>query len=42
MEVGGAAGTAGSIAADGRLPLERDDESPVLVGSGEVQAQQLD
>jgi biotin-(acetyl-CoA carboxylase) ligase len=42
VEVGGEAGTAGSIAADGRLTLERDDGSTVLVGSGEVQAQQLD
>ena len=36
VEVGGEAGTAGRFAADGRLTLERDDGSTVLVGSGEV------
>jgi BirA family biotin operon repressor/biotin-[acetyl-CoA-carboxylase] ligase len=41
-EVGGEAGTAGSIAADGRLTLARDDGSTVLVGSGEVLSQPLD
>jgi biotin-(acetyl-CoA carboxylase) ligase len=42
IEVGGEAGTAGTIAADGRLTLARDDGSTVLVGSGEVLSQQLD
>jgi BirA family biotin operon repressor/biotin-[acetyl-CoA-carboxylase] ligase len=42
IEVGGEAGTAGSIAADGRLTLERDDGTTVLVRSGEVLSQQLD
>ncbi|HEX6723713.1 MAG TPA: biotin--[acetyl-CoA-carboxylase] ligase [Gaiella sp.] len=42
VEVGYEAGTAGPIAADGRLTLERDDGSTVLVGSGEVLSQQLD
>lgn len=42
VEVGDEAGTAGRIAADGRLTLERDDGSTVLVGSGEVLSQQLD
>lgn len=42
VEVGCEAGTAGPIAADGRLTLERDDGSTVLVGSGEVLSQQLD
>jgi BirA family biotin operon repressor/biotin-[acetyl-CoA-carboxylase] ligase len=36
VEVGGEVGTAGAIAADGRLALVRDDGSSVLVGSGEV------
>jgi BirA family biotin operon repressor/biotin-[acetyl-CoA-carboxylase] ligase len=36
VEVGGEAGTAGRIAADGRLALVRDDGSTLLVGSGEV------
>ena len=36
VEVGGEPGTAGPIAPDGRLTLERDDGSTVLVASGEV------
>ena len=36
VEVGGVAGRAGRIAADGRLTLLRDDGTTVLVGSGEV------
>lgn len=36
VEVDRDAGTAGRIAADGRLTLVRDDGSSVLVGSGEV------
>jgi BirA family biotin operon repressor/biotin-[acetyl-CoA-carboxylase] ligase len=36
VTVGATAGTAGSIAADGRLTVERDDGTTVLVGSGEV------
>lgn len=42
VEVGGEAGTAARFAADGRLTLERDDGSTVLVGSGEVLRWQLD
>lgn len=36
VEVGGETGVAGPLASDGRLTLERDDGSTVLVGSGEV------
>jgi BirA family transcriptional regulator, biotin operon repressor / biotin---[acetyl-CoA-carboxylase] ligase len=36
VEIGDETGTAGPIAADGRLKLVRDDGSSVLVGSGEV------
>ena len=36
IEVGGEAGTAGRIAADGRLTLLREDGTTVLVASGEV------
>jgi BirA family transcriptional regulator, biotin operon repressor / biotin---[acetyl-CoA-carboxylase] ligase len=36
VEIGDEVGTAGRIAADGRLSLVRDDGSTALVGSGEV------
>lgn len=36
VAAGGHTGTAGPIAADGRLTLVRDDGSSVLVGSGEI------
>jgi len=36
VEIGGETGTAGRIASDGRLTLERDDGSTVLMASGEV------
>ncbi len=36
VEVGGVVGVAGQIAPDGRLTLELDDGTTVLVGSGEV------
>lgn len=39
VEVGGDAGTASGIAADGRLVLVRDDGTTVLVGSGEVRGE---
>jgi BirA family biotin operon repressor/biotin-[acetyl-CoA-carboxylase] ligase len=42
VEVGGVSGVAGRIAPDGRLTLERNDGSTVLVGSGEVLSQRLD
>jgi BirA family biotin operon repressor/biotin-[acetyl-CoA-carboxylase] ligase len=42
VEVGGASGVAGRIAPDGRLTLERENGSTVLVGSGEVLSQRLD
>jgi BirA family biotin operon repressor/biotin-[acetyl-CoA-carboxylase] ligase len=36
VRVGGESGIAGRVAPDGRLTLERDDGTTVLVGSGEV------
>ena len=41
VTIGGEAGNAGRIAPDGRLTLNRDDGTTVLVGSGEVEAEQV-
>jgi BirA family transcriptional regulator, biotin operon repressor / biotin---[acetyl-CoA-carboxylase] ligase len=41
VRIGGETGTAGRIAPDGRLTLNRKDGTTVLVGSGEVEAEQV-
>ena len=41
VKIGGESGNAGLFAPDGRLTLNRDDGTTILVGSGEVEAVQV-
>ena len=41
VTIGGESGNAGRIAPDGRLTLHRDDGTTLLVGSGEVEVEQV-
>ena len=41
VTIGGESGNAGRIAPDGRLTLHRNDGTTILVGSGEVEAEQV-